>query len=53
MWKYDKEKEAAKKAEAKVLEEKQAQLDKRPGRFLKINLMSTMIIKFILSIYYY
>ena len=35
VWKYDKEKEAAKKAEAKVLEEKQAQLDKRPGRFFE------------------
>ena len=33
VWKYDKEKEAAKKAEAKVLEEKQEQLDKKPGRF--------------------
>ena len=35
VWKYDKEKEAAKKAEAKALEEKQAQLDKRPGRFFE------------------
>ena len=46
VWKYDKAKESNKKkvklakakaelAEAKVLEEKQAQLDKRPGRFFE------------------
>ena len=46
MWKYDKAKESNKKkvklakakaelAEAKVLEEKQAQLDKKPGRFFE------------------
>ena len=46
VWKYDKAKESNKKkvklakakaelAEAKVLEEKQAQLDKKPGRFFE------------------
>ena len=46
VWKYDKAKESTKKkvklakakaelAEAKVLEEKQAQLDKKPGRFFE------------------
>ena len=39
VWKYDKAKESTKKkvklAKAKALEEKQAQLDKRPGRFFE------------------
>ena len=39
VWKYDKAKETTKKkvklAKAKALEEKQAQLDKRPGRFFE------------------
>ena len=39
VWKYDKAKESNKKkvklAKAKALEEKQAQLDKRPGRFFE------------------
>ena len=64
VWKYDKAKESVKakakltetkaeEAEAKAEEERLAQIDKKPGRFLKINLMQMMIIKFILSIYYH
>ncbi len=35
VWKYDKDKEAAKLAEAKVEEERKAQIDKKPGRFFE------------------
>ena len=35
VWKYDKDKEAAKIAEAKVEEERKAQIDKKPGRFFE------------------
>ena len=35
VWKYDKEKEAAKKADASVLIEKQKELDKKQGRFFE------------------
>jgi len=35
VWKYDKDKEAAKLAEAKAEEERMAQIDKKPGRFFE------------------